>query len=47
MRDRVLDLLGYAGFALIVAGLAMWASPCAVVGAGIALIAVSYLESRP
>lgn len=47
MRARVLDLLGYAGFGLMSAGVAMWEVPAGVVAAGISLLAVSFLESRP
>jgi hypothetical protein len=46
MRARLFDLLGYVGFAVASAGLAMWETPAGVVAAGVSLIAVSYLEAR-
>lgn len=47
MRDLLTTVLEVLGLALIVAGVALWSTPAALITAGAGLIGIGYLLGRP
>ena len=47
LRDLLTTVLELAGLALIVAGVALWSIPAALITAGAGLVGVGYLLGRP